>query len=99
MKYQRISPELRQYIETLTDEEKIMFRDVIDETIQRDLEMSENFEAAKINAEKLAAGMQRIVEEVVNIHTVVDRLNETLEDVRDNASSVAGALNSGPCWN
>lgn len=99
MDYGKINPELREYIETLSAEEKVMFKDIIEETVRRDIEMAENFEAARINAEKLSAGMQKIVEEAANIHAVVDKINSKLESVRDDAVFAARTMNYSPCWN
>jgi hypothetical protein len=91
---------LLKYIASLTDEEKELYKDLIEDALKRDKELAESFRLGRKNAEKFADNMGRIIEEVLKLQSSLSTINDKLLEVKETSRIVSDMFKeNGPCMN
>ena len=90
---------LLQYISSLSEEEKQKFRELIQETLQRDKIIEETFAKTKIYIEDFAEDLRSILKASLNVKTGLSALNEKLIEVKDASQTISKMINTGQVWN
>jgi lipid II:glycine glycyltransferase (peptidoglycan interpeptide bridge formation enzyme) len=90
---------LLQYIASLSDEEREKFRDLIEETLQRDRALEQNCNAMTLYLENFVASFHLLKERVLQLQGSLSELNDTLMEVRDASQMLSGLESRRPVWN
>jgi predicted nuclease with TOPRIM domain len=77
---------VQEYVATLSPEERVKFKDLIDESLTRETEIKDNRKVAFDNLEKVKANMSllssefnNMVEQLNNLHTSLQKLSTKLD--------------------
>ena len=90
---------LLQYIASLSDEDKVKYRDLIEESLQRDMMLTQNFTAITTCLENFAKSFSLLLTMSLQLQERLCMLNETVMEVRDASRMIPGPYSNGPVWN
>jgi len=90
---------LLQYIASLSEEERATYRDLIEETLQRDRVLEETFSKTKLYIETFSENLRRVLEESLHLQSSLSLLNERLLEVKDASEIISKVVSQGPVWN
>ena len=90
---------LRDYIASLSDQDRETYRHFIEEALQRDKQVAENCETARKHAESCERSFSLLRETAAELNVALDRLNEQLARLPDVSVKGSGGTVPGPCWN
>jgi len=90
---------LLQYIDSLSEEERAKYRDLIEETQQSDRVLEETFGKTKIYIETFAENLRRILEGSLHLQNSLSLLNEELLTVKETSQMISKVISGGPVWN
>ena len=90
---------LLQYIASLSDEDKVKYRDLIEESLQRDMMLTQNFAAITASLENFAKSFNLLLTMSLQLQERLCMLNETVMEVRDASRMIPGPYSNGPVWN
>jgi hypothetical protein len=90
---------LVQYIDSLSAGEREKYRDLIDESLQRDTMLAQNVHAMNRYLEDFAADFNLLQEKALQLEKSLCALSETLMEMRDASQMISGICSRGPVWN
>lgn len=90
---------LLQYIASLSDEERKQHKDLIEETLQRDRVLSDNFSKMEASVRDLSKDFSLLADEALRLRSGLTALHETLMEVGDASQMIAKVFSRGPVWN
>lgn len=100
MEYRPPYEQLLRYIASLSEEERETYKDLIDEALQRDRLLTENFLQGRKNAERFAENMMNIMKAARDMQSGISRLCEKLSEIKENSDAASRLpLNNGQCLN
>jgi len=91
---------LLMYIASLSDKEREVYKNLIEDALSRDKSLEENFRTGRKNAEKFAENMGRLAEQGLKLQAGLSAINKGLLEVRNRTRiiSIVG-IGNGPSMN
>lgn len=93
------SEKLHRFIASLSEEDRLKYRHLIEEALRRDRMLAENADRAHQALKGCVEGMTRLHREVLELQSTLLKLNSTLGQVGEASEVLARALSKGPSWN
>jgi len=90
---------LRQFIDTLTEEEQLRYKDMIDEAMRRDRMIEEGNAVAQKSVQEYADTVRQLRNQMLLLQQSLLHLSEKLTELRETSQIVSRLYTQGPSEN